>query len=93
MSISTRNLGIALGKASTLVEALPWLARFHGSVVVVKYGGHAMLDPEVQRAFAADLVFLRYVGPAGCVHGGPQIRDAESTRHQQRVPRFAGDHA
>jgi acetylglutamate kinase len=75
MTVTTRDLGIALGKASTLVEALPWLARFHGSVVVIKYGGHAMLDPEVQRAFAADLVFLRYVGirPVVVHGGGPQI--------------------
>ena len=74
-TLRTRDLGIALGKANTLVEALPWLARFHGSVVVVKYGGHAMSDPEVRRAFAADLVFLRYVGvKAVVVHGGgPQI--------------------
>jgi acetylglutamate kinase len=73
--ITTRDLGIALGKASTLIEALPWLARFHGSTVVVKYGGNAMLDPEVQRAFAADLVFLRYVGirPIVVHGGGPQI--------------------
>jgi acetylglutamate kinase len=75
MSVTARDLGIALGKASTLVEALPWLARFHGSVVVIKYGGHAMLDTEVQRAFAADLVFLRYVGirPVVVHGGGPQI--------------------
>jgi acetylglutamate kinase len=75
VTVTTRDLGIALGKASTLVEALPWLARFHGSVVVIKYGGHAMLDAEVQRAFAADLVFLRYVGirPVVVHGGGPQI--------------------
>ncbi|HLT11126.1 MAG TPA: acetylglutamate kinase [Micromonosporaceae bacterium] len=74
-AITTRDLGIALGKASTLIEALPWLARFHGSTVVIKYGGHAMVDPEVRRAFAADLVFLRYVGlkPVVVHGGGPQI--------------------
>jgi len=74
-ALRTRDLGIALGKASTLIEALPWLARFHGSVMVLKYGGHAMFDPEVQRAFAADLVFLRYVGikPVVVHGGGPQI--------------------
>jgi acetylglutamate kinase len=74
-ALRTRDLGIALGKASTLIEALPWLARFHGSVVVIKYGGNAMVDPEVQRAFAADLVFLRYVGikPVVVHGGGPQI--------------------
>jgi acetylglutamate kinase len=72
---TTRDLGIALGKASTLIEALPWLARFHGGTVVVKYGGNAMDSPEVQRAFAADLVFLRYVGirPVVVHGGGPQI--------------------
>jgi acetylglutamate kinase len=75
MTVTTRDLGIALGKASTLIEALPWLARFHGSVVVVKYGGNAMEQSEVQRAFAADLVFLRYVGirPVVVHGGGPQI--------------------
>ena len=73
--MSPRDLGIALGKANTLIEALPWLARFHGSVVVIKYGGHAMLEIELQRAFAADLVFLRYAGlrPVVVHGGGPQI--------------------
>ncbi len=75
MTVTTRDLGIALGKASTLIEAFPWLARFHGSTVVVKYGGNAMEQLEVQRAFAADLVFLRYVGirPVVVHGGGPQI--------------------
>jgi acetylglutamate kinase len=70
-----RDLGIALGKATTLIEALPWLARFHGSVIVIKYGGNAMLDVERQRAFAADMVFLRYAGirPVVVHGGGPQI--------------------
>ncbi len=71
----TRDLGIALGKASTLIEALPWLERFHGAVVVIKYGGNAMIDPELKKAFAADMVFLRYVGlkPVVVHGGGPQI--------------------
>src|SRR5690606_4422808 len=75
MTVTTRDLGIALGKASTLIEALPWLARFHGATVVVKYGGNAMENLEVQKAFAADLVFLRYVGlrPVVVHGGGPQI--------------------
>ncbi|WP_204008029.1 acetylglutamate kinase [Micromonospora andamanensis] len=62
-------------KAETLIEALPWLARFSGSTVVIKYGGNAMVDPELQRAFAADMVFLRYVGlkPVVVHGGGPQI--------------------
>jgi acetylglutamate kinase len=75
--ISSRDLGIALGKATTLIEALPWLARFHGQTVVVKYGGNALdgQSDEVQRGFAADLVFLRYVGlrPVVVHGGGPQI--------------------
>jgi acetylglutamate kinase len=62
-------------KAETLIEALPWLAQFHGSTVVVKYGGNAMIDPELQRAFAADMVFMRYAGlkPVVVHGGGPQI--------------------
>jgi acetylglutamate kinase len=65
----------ALGKAETLIEALPWLQRFAGHTVVVKYGGNAMINPELQRAFAADMVFLRYVGlkPVVVHGGGPQI--------------------
>jgi acetylglutamate kinase len=70
-----RDLGIALGKATTLIEALPWLTEFHGSTVVIKYGGNAMIDNELKRAFAADMVFLRYVGiqPIIVHGGGPQI--------------------
>jgi acetylglutamate kinase len=70
-----RDLGIALGKATTLIEALPWLSQFHGATVVVKYGGNAMIDTELKRAFAADMVFLRYVGirPVVVHGGGPQI--------------------
>jgi acetylglutamate kinase len=74
-SMRTRNLGIALGKASTLIEALPWLTRFANSIVVVKYGGNAMVDAELRKAFAADMVFLRTVGirPIVVHGGGPQI--------------------
>lgn len=62
-------------KAAVLIETLPWLERFHGSTVVVKYGGNAMIKPELQRAFAADMVFLRYAGikPVVVHGGGPQI--------------------
>jgi len=67
----------ALAKAETLVDALPWLARFFGKIVVVKYGGNAMTSPELQRAFAEDVVFLRYAGlkPVVVHGGGPQITD------------------
>ena len=72
----------ALPKAAALVEALPWLQRFSGRTIVVKYGGHAMTSPELQRAFAEDVVFLRYAGVrVVVVHGGgPQI-----TAHLDRL--------
>jgi acetylglutamate kinase len=64
-----------LEKAGVLVEALPWLERFHGATIVIKYGGNAMINPELQRAFAEDIVFMRYVGikPVVVHGGGPQI--------------------
>ncbi|MGB2722522.1 MAG: acetylglutamate kinase [Rhodococcus sp. (in: high G+C Gram-positive bacteria)] len=65
----------AAQKAFTLAEALPWLQRFSGKIVVVKYGGNAMIDDDLKRAFAADMVFLRAVGihPVVVHGGGPQI--------------------
>jgi acetylglutamate kinase len=65
----------AAQKAAVLVEALPWLRRFAGAVVVLKYGGHAMVDDELKRAFAQDVVFLRSAGlrPVVVHGGGPQI--------------------
>jgi acetylglutamate kinase len=62
-------------KAAVLIESLPWLERFHGATVVIKYGGNAMIKPELQAAFAADMVFLRYAGlrPVVVHGGGPQI--------------------
>jgi len=68
-------MGAALSKAATLIEALPWLERFAGAIVVVKFGGNAMVDDELKRAFAADMVFLQRVGlkPIVVHGGGPQI--------------------
>ncbi len=65
----------ALAKAGVLVEALPWIERFRGRTVVVKYGGNAMTDEALKRAFAEDVVFLRHCGiRVVVVHGGgPQI--------------------
>jgi acetylglutamate kinase len=62
-------------KAQTLIEALPWLARFHGATVVVKYGGNAMTEEHLRAKFADDIVFLRYAGlrPVIVHGGGPQI--------------------
>ena len=65
----------ALAKAEVLAEALPWLEQFRGATVVVKYGGNAMISPELQRSFAEDVVFLRLAGlrPVVVHGGGPQI--------------------
>ncbi|XBH22608.1 acetylglutamate kinase [Jonesiaceae bacterium BS-20] len=62
-------------KAQVLLEALPWLQQFRGALVVVKYGGNAMIDEELKAAFAQDMVFLRQVGlrPVIVHGGGPQI--------------------
>ncbi|MBF4463602.1 MULTISPECIES: acetylglutamate kinase [unclassified Rathayibacter] len=65
----------AAAKAETLIEALPWLQRFHGRTMVIKFGGNAMVSEELQRAFAQDIVYLRYAGirPVVVHGGGPQI--------------------
>ena len=67
----------ALAKAAVLVDALPWLQRFHDKIVVIKYGGNAMTSPELQAAFAEDVMFLRYAGlrPVIVHGGGPQVTD------------------
>lgn len=72
--MSTRQ-HTALSKARTLVEALPWLTRHHGRIVVIKFGGNAMVDEELKSAFAQDVVFLRHAGlrPVVVHGGGPQI--------------------
>ena len=65
----------AQDKAATLIEALPWIQRFAGSVMVIKYGGNAMVNDDLRRAFAEDIVFLHHVGvhPVVVHGGGPQI--------------------
>jgi acetylglutamate kinase len=67
------NFGAA--KAATLAAALPWLKRYHGKIIVVKYGGNAMTDDTLKRAFAEDIAFLRFAGfkPVVVHGGGPQI--------------------
>ncbi len=68
----------AARKAETLIESLPWLERFRGATIVVKYGGNAMVSEQLQRAFAEDMVYLRHVGisPVVVHGGGPQINEA-----------------
>ena len=71
----TTSMSDAQGKAGTLIEALPWIQRFAGTTMVIKYGGNAMVNEELRRAFAEDVVFLHHVGihPVVVHGGGPQI--------------------
>ncbi|MEX2278965.1 MAG: acetylglutamate kinase [Acidimicrobiia bacterium] len=68
----------SMGKASILMEALPYIQRFGGQVVVIKYGGSTMEDPALQQSFAGDITLLRAVGilPVVVHGGGPQISEA-----------------
>lgn len=67
-------------RASILAQALPYIRRFHGKTLVIKYGGNAMTDPILQAAFAEDVVLLKLVGmnPVVVHGGGPQIESALS---------------
>lgn len=72
---------VAAAKAAVLIESLPWLKRYSGEIIVVKFGGNAMVDDALKRSFAEDMVYLRYAGirPVVVHGGGPQIT-AELTR-------------
>ena len=64
-----------IGKAEVLIEALPYIRRFYDKTLVIKYGGNAMTEPELQASFAMDVVLLKYIGmrPVIVHGGGPQI--------------------
>ncbi len=64
-----------MDRAKILIEALPYIQRFNGATVVVKYGGHAMVDEQLKRNFALDIILMKYVGlnPIVVHGGGPQI--------------------
>ncbi|MER7045881.1 acetylglutamate kinase [Streptomyces jumonjinensis] len=81
MSGATRK-HTALPKARILIEALPWLTRHQGKIVVIKFGGNAMVDEDLKAAFAQDVVFLHHAGlrPVVVHGGGPQI-SAQLDRH------------
>ena len=72
---ATLDNTMARVKAETLIESLDWLRQFHDKVIVIKFGGNAMVDKELKRAFAQDIAYLRYVGikPIVVHGGGPQI--------------------
>jgi acetylglutamate kinase len=65
-------------KAEILAQALPYIRKFHGKTLVIKYGGNAMTDPALQADFAEDVVLLKLVGmnPVVVHGGGPQIEAA-----------------
>jgi acetylglutamate kinase len=71
----SQDQALARIKAETLIESLGWLREFHNKVVVIKFGGNAMVDEALQAAFAQDMAYLRYVGikPVVVHGGGPQI--------------------
>jgi acetylglutamate kinase len=64
-----------IDRAEVLIEALPYIRRFYNKILVVKYGGNAMTEPELQASFATDVVLLKYIGmrPVIVHGGGPQI--------------------
>jgi len=66
-----------MDRAAVLVEALPYIKKFYGKTVVIKYGGHAMLNPELKEAVLTDTVLMKYVGmnPVIVHGGGPEITD------------------
>ncbi|GAB2824978.1 acetylglutamate kinase [Comamonas piscis] len=77
--MTTPSLSIApRDKAEILAQALPYIRKFHGKTMVIKYGGNAMTDPELQADFAEDVVLLKLVGinPVVVHGGGPQIENA-----------------
>ncbi|MHB8511384.1 MAG: acetylglutamate kinase [Actinomycetota bacterium] len=77
-------------RARILLEALPYIKRYHGQTIVVKYGGAAMEDPALRESFASDVVLMRYVGmnPVVVHGGGPQV--SEHIRRLGGEPQFHG---
>lgn len=75
LSADKSNLDLARVKAQTLVESAPWIRKFQGKILVIKFGGNAMVDGALQQAFAEDIAYLKLVGimPVVVHGGGPQI--------------------
>jgi len=75
MQTRARNVAELIARAETLLEALPYIRRYAGTTMVIKYGGHAMTDDALRASFAQDIVLLKYVGinPVIVHGGGPQI--------------------
>jgi len=64
-----------IAKANVLMEALPWIKRFYGKTIVIKYGGNAMVEERLKESFARDVILMKYIGlnPVVVHGGGPQI--------------------
>ncbi len=79
-------------KAEVLIEALPYIRKFAGTTVVIKFGGHAMASPGLKGLFAEDVVFLKYLGinPVVVHGGGPQI--GAVMERMGLKPRFVDGH-
>jgi acetylglutamate kinase len=75
ISADKNNLDLVRLKAQTLVESAPWIRKFQGQILVIKFGGNAMVDDGLQQAFAEDIAYLQLVGikPVVVHGGGPQI--------------------
>ncbi|MDR2861394.1 MAG: acetylglutamate kinase, partial [Syntrophobacterales bacterium] len=69
------SMEISMEKADILLESLPYIRRFYNKIIVVKYGGHAMVDETLKDSFARDMVLMKYIGihPVVVHGGGPQI--------------------
>lgn len=74
---SEKNIEALVSRAATLMEALPYIRKFYGKVIVIKYGGNAMVDEKLKESFAKDIIMMRYIGmiPIVVHGGGPQIGD------------------
>ncbi|MGH9276138.1 MAG: acetylglutamate kinase [Acidimicrobiales bacterium] len=92
MTASVTSRAAAEERAGVLVEALPYIQRFRGRVIVVKFGGNAMVDPALATTFAEDIVLMRSVGlrPVVVHGGGPQI--SELMARLGKVPEFRDGH-
>ncbi|HBH85996.1 MAG TPA: acetylglutamate kinase, partial [Syntrophaceae bacterium] len=71
------NVEKSIERAEILLEALPYIRRFYNKTIVIKYGGHAMVDEDLKNQFARDVVMMKYIGihPVVVHGGGPQIGD------------------
>jgi acetylglutamate kinase len=75
MGLNMEHILNSMDRADILLEALPYIRRFYNKTIVIKYGGHAMIDDELKDKFAQDIVMMKYIGinPVVVHGGGPQI--------------------